>query len=244
MAYVGCSKENMVLKTRAVLFDVDDTLFDRQRAQDMILQIIVQDLPAAFNGIDYRAVCHAFAESDRITCEEYDAGVLKVGFRGRRSKLFLQMLGLDEAFADRISDLYVTRYPEVDAPVVGARSVVRNLAEGFQLGVVSNGFVDVQYRKLEALQISRFFDCIVLSEEAGVDKPDPRIFQHAASILGVSPEACLHVGDLFEMDVVGAKQSGMQACWFNPTGSFHPTGEIAPDLEIRQLSELAQLLAT
>ena len=208
----------------------------------MILQIIVHDLPAAFNGLDSRAIRHAFAESDRIACEEHDAGGLKTGFRERRSKLFLQMLGLDETLAPRITDLYVARYPEVCAPVADAQPTVTGLAEHFQLGVVSNGFPDVQYRKLEALRIRRLFGCVVLSEEVGLHKPDPRIFRHAASMLGVAPETCMYVGDLFEMDVVGSKDAGMRACWFNPGGSARPAGRIAPDLEIRQLNELAQLL--
>ena len=163
----------------------------------MILQIIVQELPAVFGALESSAIRHGFAESDRIACEGYDAGMLDNGFRERRSRLFLQMAGADAALAPKITELYVTRYPELNASMAGAQSAVDSLAENFQLGVVSNGFVDVQYRKLEALQIRPLFDCIVLSEEVGVQKPDPRIFQHAASILGVAPEECLYVGDLF-----------------------------------------------
>jgi putative hydrolase of the HAD superfamily len=108
--------------------------------------------------------------------------------------------------------------------------------------VVSNGFPDVQYRKLETLQIRECFDCIVLSEAVGVSKPEPAILQHAASLLKVEPSACLYVGDLFDMDVVGAKQAGMLACWFNPSGAARPRHDIAPDLEIQELAALLQIL--
>lgn len=229
----------MVSQPEAVIFDVDDTLFDRRRAQEVILQIIVQELPAVFNGLGFGEIHHAFAESDRIACEEYDAGILRERFRDRRSKLFLQILGLDQSPANTISDLYVTRYPAVNAPVPGALSTVKSLAHVFRLGVVSNGFPDVQYRKLEALQLRQCFACIVLSEEVGIHKPDPAIFQLAASMVNVRPEACLYVGDLFDVDVVGAKEAGMQACWFNPHSLARPAGDTAPDMEICQLSALA-----
>ena len=225
-------------RIHGVLFDVDDTLFDRRRAQDMALQLIVREFPDLFKGMEHRQVRQAFTESDRTTCEEYDTGALTEDPRTRRSKLFLEMLGLDQAFAQEISDLYVARYPTVNAPVPGALSVVQNLASCFKLGVVSNGWPDVQYRKLEALGIRECFECVVLSEEVGVQKPHPEIFHHAASLLELRPETCLYVGDLFDIDVVGANRARMYTCWFNPGREQPPTGEISADAEIDELAAL------
>jgi putative hydrolase of the HAD superfamily len=84
------------------------------------------------------------------------------------------------------------------------------------------------------------FECIVLSEELGIRKPDPAIFWHAAELLDVAPGDCLYIGDSYDNDVVGAKRSGMHVCWFNPAGEA-ASGEVKPDLEIRTLEEILRL---
>ena len=232
----------MAMGIRAVLFDIDDTLFDRNKAQEEILRIIVRELDHAFRGIDEERITKAFAESDRVTTQEYEAGSLSESFYARRSKLFVRMLGLSEDYEEKITALYVTLYPTLEAPVPGAQSVVRNLAARFPLGVVSNGFRDVQHRKLEALGIKHFFQCVVLSEEVGTCKPDRQIFLHAAALLGAEPRRCLHVGDLYDADVIGAKRAGLKACWFNSRGLRVPQSGPKADAEIRAMSELPGLL--
>jgi len=239
---IGHRKDGQMKSVEAVLFDVDDTLFDRAAAQDMVLDIIVKERADLFEGLDMNRIRRAFAESDRITNEEHYGGTLQEGFRSRRSKLFLELLDMDPSFWEDINALYVERYPTVYAPVPGVEFVISELGKIFKLGVVSNGFPDVQYRKLETLQIRDRFDCIILSEATGAAKPEPEIFQHAASALKVEPSACLYVGDLFDWDVVGAKQAGMLACWFNPTGAPRPRRDIIPDLEIRRLDALLHIL--
>jgi len=233
----------MARELNAVLFDIDDTLFDRHGAQRGILRLIMDELPDLFAGVGWAEAEEAFYESDRVALQEYKGGDPAGPFRDRRSRLFLRMLGVGESFADRITEMYVGRYPMIDAPVDGARRVVRDLAERFQVGVVSNGLGDVQYRKLDTLGLREVSECIVLSEEFGSGKPEPAIYLHAAALLGRRPEECLYVGDLFEFDVVGAHAAGMHACWLNPTGAPPPRPDIEPDLVIRSLDELPDLLS-
>lgn len=238
------SKGNQMTQIEAVLFDVDDTLFDRNKAQDLVLEIIVREMPAIFEDLDYDEVRRAFAESDRISSAEYYSGTLQEGFRTRRSKLFLEFLRLDRSLWEEIAALYVKRYPTVYSPVGGLPEVIDELAKTYKLGVVSNGFPDVQYRKLETLRIRERFGCIVLSEEVDMCKPEPAIFHHAAALLNVPPHACVYVGDLFDMDVVGAKRAGMRACWLNPSGAPRPIQGIVPDAEIQELAGLPPILKT
>lgn len=229
-------------RIEAVLFDVDDTLFDRRRAQDLVLDILMRELPALFDGVEIGRVREAFRESDRISSAENDAGTLRESFRARRSKLFLDLIGAEQRFWEEAAALYVKHYPTVRAPVSGAEAVVEALGRAFKLGVVSNGFPDVQYRKLETIGVREHFRCVVLSEEVGLYKPDAAIFLHAARLLGVAPEACMHVGDIFEMDVAGAKRAGMRACWLNARGARRPAGDVIPDAEIVSLGELASVI--
>jgi putative hydrolase of the HAD superfamily len=100
----------------------------------------------------------------------------------------------------------------------------------------------VQYRKLEAMGLRDLFSCIVLSEEFGIRKPDPRIFHQAALLLHMQPQECLYVGDSYINDVIGAKNAGMQACWLNRESATVPDEKIKPDYIITNFAELPVLL--
>jgi HAD superfamily hydrolase (TIGR01549 family) len=228
---------------QAILFDVDDTLFDRNGAQLLVLDVIARELGNVFAGIDRQAMADAFLESDRVTTLElYGDKPVVEGVRLRRARVFLDLLGLDEAHADAIAALYVEAYPRMNAPVDGAKAVVEALAPRFQLGVVSNGLPDVQYQKLETLGIRHFFDCVVLSEELGIRKPDPRIFWHATGLLGREPGECLYVGDSHSADVVGGKEAGLQVCWLNLIGLRPAQVGVESDYEISTLVEVCEIL--
>ena len=227
---------------KAVLFDIDDTLFDRNGAQRLVLEAIVKRLPGIFQNLEMEQITAAFIESDLITIREFNAGAPSEGLRDIRSRLFLQTLGIREDHARTVTDLYVREYPAINAPMPGARYTVIELGKRYMTGAVSNGFPDVQYTKLETIGLRQELSCIVLSEELGIRKPDPRIFGQAASLLKAKPGECLYVGDSYTNDVIGAINSGMLACWFNRDQIEPATGDIQPDFMIHDLSELAELL--
>jgi putative hydrolase of the HAD superfamily len=226
----------------AVLFDVDDTLFDRKLAQQLVLELIVKQLPHVFEGYAKERVLQAFIESDRITTEKFNEGAPSAGSRDKRSQLFMQLLGIEGDLAPTLTALYVKDYPLVKAPVAGAIPTVNKLSREFKLGVVSNGFPDVQYRKLETMGLLEIFSCIVLSEELCIRKPDTGIFKQATILMHVQPSECLYVGDSFVNDVIGAKNAGMQTCWFNPDSLQPADKNYTPDFTIQKLDELPGLL--
>ena len=220
---------------KAILFDVDETLFDRDTAQYLVLDVIVKRLPGIFSGIDMENITRAFLESDAITTTEFNEGAPSEGLRDRRSCLFLNALDLPEDYAPLITNMYVSEYPKVKAAVPGAITTVRKLAKSYKLGVVSK---DVQYQKLETLGLRSFFSCIVLSDEVGVRKPDPGIFIFATSHLQLEPLECLYVGDSYSHDVIGARKVGMQVCWYNPKNKKPANHSTQPDFIINSLEEL------
>jgi len=91
-----------------------------------------------------------------------------------------------------------------------AESLQRLRKAGLRLGVVSNSDGRVE-QALQAAGLRQYFDVVIDSALVGVEKPDPRIFYAALDALGVSPEEALYVGDLYEVDVVGARAAGMEA---------------------------------
>jgi len=228
---------------KAVLFDLDDTLFDRSAAQREVVRVLIREFSDLFAGIDSDRILNAFLESDLVADTKFWAGASMEEVRVGRSEAFLRSLGLNESFAGEVTGKYLETYPSLELPVKDAQHVVGNLAKRFSLGVVSNGYPDVQYRKLETLGIDHLFRCIVVSEEVGIRKPDPRIFRLATKSLDAEPEDCMYVGDYYDHDIIGAKKAGVLACWFNPRclSLSHSNPEF--DYEIHSLHEILDLLA-
>ena len=234
----------MAAGIRAVIFDLDDTLFDRNAAQIRVVDLIMQEFSQIFRGLDRERVVAAFLESDRLADVDFHAGEPSDGLREKRIVTFLRLLGTNTDCADAITQMYVRDYPKMNIPVTGAVSVVKELSGRFRLGVISNGSPDVQYRKLEAIGLGGIFGCILLSEEIGIRKPDPRIFHIAADALRVRPDECLYVGDSCRNDVIGAQTAGMKACWYNSRSlELEPTGTKA-DFTVTSISELTGILET
>ena len=229
----------------AVLFDVDETLYDRTRAQREILRVLAHDFAELFQGLTEEDVFDAFEHSDRQTADHVHATGSIRETRNVRTRLFLQELGvLEEGMVDPVTERYVDAYRTMNTPVPGAIEVVTACARHHRVGVVSNGFQDVQYGKLETIGLRHpFAECLLLSEEIGIRKPDPAIFLMACDLLGVQPGETVYVGDSFRNDVVGAAAAGLASCWFNPRGEAAPGDtEDRADYEIRELSELPSCL--
>lgn len=109
------------------------------------------------------------------------------------------------------------------------------------IGLVTNGPAAIQRPKIELLEIEYLFPVIVVSEEAGVWKPDPGIFEIALERAGIAAEDAIYVGDSAEHDVPGAHAAGLRAVWVNRLGIDWP-GARPPDAEIRGLYQLLPLL--
>ena len=85
---------------------------------------------------------------------------------------------------------------------------------------------------------------MVLSEEQGIEKPKREIFDRAMALLDRKSGECVHIGDSYESDVVGARNAGMWAGWFNPRKLAPPENDITPDFEIGKLSELPGIVSS
>ncbi len=118
---------------------------------------------------------------------------------------------------------------------------MRGLAGEYPLALVTNGIAAVQNKRFAASPITPFFRSIVISEEAGVAKPDPRIFRPALEKLGVAAGDVLYVGDSVTSDMAAARNAGMDFCWLNPKGLPCPA-EHAPTFIVREISEIPDLL--
>jgi HAD superfamily hydrolase (TIGR01549 family) len=111
--------------------------------------------------------------------------------------------------------------------------------QGLRLAIISNWTKNLE-GILQALGLSRYFKCIIVSTVVELYKPQPEIFHLAATKLGIEPYQCLHVGDSIDADVNGALAAGFKAVLFDPTGMNQNKNNAAPT--ITALPELLQFI--
>jgi HAD superfamily hydrolase (TIGR01509 family) len=119
-------------------------------------------------------------------------------------------------------------------PIEGMFDLVARAALRFPLGIVSNSEGKLA-ELLAELGVAHHFGVIADSGVLGFEKPDPRIFEHAAAALGVPTTALIHVGDAWEADIVGALGVGARAVWFDPHEERELTGRVALARDAREL---------
>jgi HAD superfamily hydrolase (TIGR01549 family) len=204
--------------TRAVLFDLDDTLFDHRRSSADALRA-VQNFHECFRQVPFAE----FEKQHSRLLEEMHLSVVSGRLdmddarRERFRRLFYsfgQTPG-DETCASAAS-LYRTEYLAARRAMEGAEALLRAIRKHAPVGIVSNNMLQEQKEKLEFCRLAAYVDVLVVSEQAGVSKPEPEIFQIALDTLRVRAEDAVMVGDSWDADIVGARRSGMRAVWFNP----------------------------
>ena len=196
-------------KIKAVLWDLDDTLYSRVEAARLTFRKMLRDL-------FYKD------RSDEFYVEAAD---LMISKRARNAMIndevfasLLDAFPTDKPFDKSAAvDYYFNHIAENAVPFPEPISVIKALRErGIKNAIVTNiseQRLCSQRAKINALGIAPLFDAIVYSGEIGVHKPDPRIFEYAASLLGVMPSECLFVGDDPTSDVAGALAAGMEVVW-------------------------------
>jgi putative hydrolase of the HAD superfamily len=189
---------------KAVLFDLDGTLFDRDSA--------LRELAGAQH--------HTFeAELGGVGEQRYVERLLELDEHGHGDKrnvypMLVRELGLDLALGDRLLEHFRDTYSQFGKAFEDALPTLTALrARGIAVGLVSNGRVDTQQGKLRRLGLEPYLDVTLISEREGLRKPDCRIFELALERLGVSAAQAWHVGDHPMADVAGAHAAGLVAVW-------------------------------
>lgn len=107
-----------------------------------------------------------------------------------------------------------------------------------KIAICTDLTVQIQHRKIEKLKLEKYIDCLVTSEEIGVEKPNSQMYDSVVKKLGIEPIETIFVGDSWERDVQGAIQYGITPLWFNPCGEIKEEKEI---IEISNHKETREL---
>lgn len=214
---------------RAILFDLDDTLYDR-------------------GGTFYRWA-EAFVKS-HLPAGEHEAALallcaLDAQGRMPRPALFsaFQQVypGLYEV--ETMIETYYEQFPAYIHHVHLTTLLATIVRLNIPIGIVTNGFIRQQQPKIAVLGLDAVTECMVISEHVGVEKPAPSLFLTAAEQLNVPVGQILFIGDNPSVDIYGAHQVGMKTMWVQHDATWPADLPYCADLRIRDIIELAVLLS-
>ena len=226
------------MKYKWLLFDADGTLFDYDRAEAAALRAAFEQTGHPFEP--------CFAEAyrrinGRIWLELEEGKITQKRLRTRRFELLFDDLGID-ADPEATSARYLERLSRDTDLIDGAEGVLERLSRRAEMALITNGLQDVQRHRFARSTIRRFFRHLVISEEVGAAKPEPKIFDEAFRRMGHPRRSeVLMIGDSLSSDIQGGADYGLDTCWFNPRGTPRDR-EIDIRYEIRSLGELPSLV--
>lgn len=231
----------MPFSEQHLFFDLDRTLWDFDKNSQTALRQLFkeEELDTQIGGFEHFHKQYVYQNAH--LWKLYGKGIIKKDeLRYERFRVTLKHFKItDEALVRRLSDAYVTISPLQTGLFPQAIATLQNLQQmGYKLHIITNGFQEVQFVKLENCGLKAFFDVVVCSEFVGKNKPDLAIFRYAMNQAGAKPEKSVMIGDDYHVDVAGALRAGMKAVWFDPSGKNQYNYENC----ISILSELPDLL--
>ncbi|GAB1856366.1 YjjG family noncanonical pyrimidine nucleotidase [Flavobacteriaceae bacterium MHTCC 0001] len=199
-----------------VFFDLDHTLWDFEKNSELTFEKIFQlnninvsldDFLAEYVPINLNY--WKLYREERITKEELRFARLNATFTALK-------IPVAENQIVKLSNDYIKYLPTFNHLIADAVNVLEYLNNNYTLHIITNGFDEVQQKKLDGSHITKYFKTITNSEIAGVKKPNPKIFQYALKSAEADVSSSVMIGDSFEADIEGALNIGMSAVYFEP----------------------------
>ncbi|TFE19662.1 HAD family hydrolase [Cohnella luojiensis] len=218
-------------KIKAVIFDLDNTILDRMNT--------FRNFAASFVSFYFEQ--HDLNDSFIKRIIELDQD----GYKDK-NELFSELLeelpwGVKPQVAELL-EYYSINYVSSAILMEQAREVVQSIRKTYKTGLITNGKTAIQYGKIDRLGIRNDFDFIIVSEEAGVKKPNPKIFEMACMKLELSPDQCVYIGDHPVNDIEGAAKAGMETIWIQVNQPWKAEVTVSPRHVIKKLNELLEIL--
>jgi putative hydrolase of the HAD superfamily len=201
-----------------VFFDLDHTLWDFDRNSALTFHKIFQTNGVGV-GLDDFLQC--YAPINLAFWKLYRNGkILPSELRFQRLKSTFDALQytISDEGIHLLTEQYMEHLCTFNHLLPHAMDILEYLRPKYSLHIITNGFQEIQDKKLRNAGIRHYFDHVVDSEMAGVKKPDPKIYQLALKMAGVSPQNAIMIGDSLEADVIGARAQGIYALHFNVHG--------------------------
>ncbi|AIQ47654.1 hydrolase [Paenibacillus sp. FSL R7-0273] len=218
----------------ALLFDLDNTLMDRDHTFRSFSTQFVKDALGHLSEEEAQRVV------EDIIVRDADGYRDKNGFFAELSEVLPWQTPLSAA---EIRAYYDKNYAGHGAAMRHAAEILQYSREkGYMLGLLTNGYKELQDGKIDLLGLRGYFKTIVISEEAGIRKPDPAIYKLALERLGASAEQTLFIGDHPVNDIWGAGKAGMDTIWLKRNHPWDESLDVQPWRTINELDELKDII--
>jgi putative hydrolase of the HAD superfamily len=212
---------------KAIIFDLDNTILDRTST---FKQFTVSFLNNYFSHMeDHQGIHERMIELDQDGYK--DKNVLF-------HELLEELPWNVKPEHDELLQFYRNEYVKSAVLMEQALEVIRYLRKKYKTALITNGRNEIQYGKIDRMDIRDEFDFIIVSEEAGCKKPDSRIFEAAINNLQLQPKQCIYVGDHPVNDIEGASKAGMDTVWIKVNQPWRDGLSVKPLHTIERLNEL------
>lgn len=225
---------------RHLFFDLDGTLWDfvsnaEETQREMFKKF---QLDGYYNSFEW--FFKIFQKYNDLLWIDYQKGkIKKEKLKWWRFYLCLKDAGVeDKSLAEDLDNYYLSEAPKKTKLIEGTVDLLNYLAPDYSLHIITNGFNEVQFLKLDNSKLTRFFQTIITSEDAGALKPDPAIFEYALGEAKAMHRESLMIGDVLEVDILGARAAGIDQVYFNPESipnNYKPTFEVSKLEKIRSI---------
>ncbi|MCF6296783.1 MAG: YjjG family noncanonical pyrimidine nucleotidase [Flavobacteriaceae bacterium] len=226
------------MNIKHIFFDLDHTLWDFETNSNKTFEYIFQKNKVCIEINDFIKIYKPINEKYWKLYREDK--VTKIELRYSRLKETFDHLqySIDNETIHLLSEKYIEFLPKYNALLDGTIELLEYLKPKYEMHIITNGFEEVQYKKMKNSFILPYFNHVISSERVGVKKPNPKIFHFALKISGAKPEESMMIGDNFEADILGAKNIGMYTvfCQFNKKNTSKE------GLTISKLSQIKQYL--
>lgn len=222
------------MKYQWILFDADETLFHFDAFRG--LQLMFSRHNVTFTATDFEQ----YEAINKPLWVDYQNGIISAtDLQNIRFETWAAKLSLSTA---QLNSDFLTAMADICTPLAGAKTLIKALSQHAKLGIITNGFTALQEIRLQRTGLADFFDVLIISEQVGVAKPDPKIFDYACEQMKMTQrQHILMVGDNPDSDILGAINAGMDTCWLNTEQKTQPA-TINPTYIVSSLAELHALL--
>jgi putative hydrolase of the HAD superfamily len=231
-----------------LFFDLDNTLWDFERNSYDALRIVFNFYKCGEQGIDFKQFYNVYTTINRFYWSDYRQGIIgKKELVSLRFEKTLKEFGIRGIDGLEMNVHYLKEMPNQKRLIEGTPQLLVYLkSKGYFLHIITNGFTEVQYKKLENTGIKKYFNRVFTSEQVNAPKPSRLIFEYAIKSANAKKSSSLMIGDDAEADIKGALDVGIDAVQIgenNKINQNHKPGERGPKVYfISSLSDLIKIL--
>ncbi|MDR1644519.1 MAG: YjjG family noncanonical pyrimidine nucleotidase [Tannerellaceae bacterium] len=228
---------------KSLFFDFDDTLWDTQLNNKACLEDMYADYHFDRYYTSFEAFYDYYAPHNQELWRQYRHHIIdRYTLTVERFRHILIPAGVSDAeTALRLNRDFLERTTQKTALIAGAVDLLEYLRPHYRVFLLSNGFREVQRKKLERSGLADYFERLILSEDAGIQKPHKEIFDFALKNTNSRRRQTLMIGDCWEADIAGAYYAGIDQLWLNPR-KLPPLEDFTPTFTVDSLAAIQAIL--